>query len=225
LAIDPARIAAAYVELALAGDKPRALEAVLEPLRAGALGLGELYDEVLGPASALVGDLWHTGAITIADEHFATHLTEEVIAHARALTSNPARSRGERLVLACPPDEEHELGLRMLGDVLGANGWEVHVLGARTPVSDLVGYVGKVAPAAVALSCGTPIAIPSVIQAVEALRAADPTVPIVLGGHAVGRYPAIGGAAAADLVLDRVGEAPERLRDVLAGRVRAATRP
>ncbi|HVM17566.1 MAG TPA: cobalamin B12-binding domain-containing protein [Gaiellaceae bacterium] len=207
MAADPRRLAAAYVEHALAGDKPRALATVLEPLRDERIELTALYDEVLAPASAHVGDLWHSGEITVADEHFSTRLTQEAMARARALAEARAQERRGRVVLACPPDEHHELGLRMLEDVLEADGWEVHALGAGTPARDLVAYVAKVRPVAVALSCGTPIAIPGLLEAVELLRAGDPGVRIVLGGRAVERYPAIAGAAGATATFTTLAEA------------------
>ena len=207
MAPDRPGVAAAYLEAALAGDKDRALELVLEPLRRGDLRLHELYDEVLAPAASRVGDLWHSGEITVADEHFSTRLTQEAMARARAFAENGRARRGARIVLACPPTELHDLGMRMLEDVLEADGWEVHGLGARTPARDLVAYVRKVRPFAVALSCGTPLAIPGLIEAVELLREDDPGVPVVLGGRAVDLYPAISDAAGANATFRTLGEA------------------
>ena len=204
---DAARLAAAYLGHALAGDKRAALACVLEPLQAGAIDLTTLYDGVLAPAAAHVGELWHSGEITVADEHFSTRLTQEAMARAKAIAERGRPRREARLVLACPPDEHHELGMRMLEDVLEADGWEVHGLGARTPVRDLAAYVRKVRPVAVALSCGTPIAVPGLLQAVEALRADDPDALVVVGGRAVERYPAIAAAAGATAAFTNLAEA------------------
>jgi MerR family transcriptional regulator, light-induced transcriptional regulator len=210
------RLSSAYVELALAGDRARALATVLDPLRAGAYDLAALHDEVLGPAAARIGDLWHAGAITVADEHFATRLTEEAIVAARGIGGRMSPARGRRIVLACPADEQHELGLRMLGEVLSADGWDVRLLGAATPAAALAAHVRKVEPAIVALTCATPIAISSLILAVETLRRADPDLPIVLGGRAAVQYPAVGVAAGATAVYAGVAEAREGLPSLLA---------
>jgi MerR family transcriptional regulator, light-induced transcriptional regulator len=206
---ESAQLAALYLEAALAGDKQRALELVLEPVRARELPLHALYDDVLAPAAARVGDLWHSGEISVADEHFSTRLTQEAMARARTLAERDAPRRGARIVVACPPDEQHELGARMLADVLEADGWEVHSLGALTPARDLAAYVQKVRAFATALSCGTPIAIPGLIQAVELLRADDPGVRVVLGGGAVERYPAIAEAAGATAVFHGLADGRE----------------
>jgi cobalamin-dependent methionine synthase I len=59
---------------------------------------------------------------------------------------------GPRALLACPPDEEHDIPLMMLGIALGNRGWRITFLGARTPVVDLVRAVETVAPAIVVLA-------------------------------------------------------------------------
>jgi MerR family transcriptional regulator, light-induced transcriptional regulator len=222
LSPDRGRLAAAYVESALAGDKARALATVLDPLRTGDLGLDELHDDVLGPAAARIGDLWHAGTISVADEHLAIRVTEEALARARALAGAASPGRGGCVVLACPADEQHELGLRMLGDVLEADGWDVHLLGASTPARDLAAHVRRVEPAAVALSCVTPLAVPSLILAVELLRADDPGLPVVLGGWAVVHYPAVARAAGASAVFAGVGEARDALPRLVGRDSRAA---
>ena len=45
---------------------------------------------------------------------------------------------GPRAVVACPPDELHDLPLLIFGIVLNRNGWRVDYFGASTPVDELV---------------------------------------------------------------------------------------
>jgi MerR family transcriptional regulator, light-induced transcriptional regulator len=216
LPADPRRLAHAYVELALEGDGAKALDTVLAPLRAGDYDLAILHDEVLGPAAARIGELWQTGLISVAEEHIATRVTEEALAAARELVPPGTAGRGRKLVLACPADELHETGLRMLRDALAVDGWDVSLLGASTPARDLAAHVRKVGPAAVALSCATPLAIPSLVLAVEAVREKAPELPVVVGGRAVARYPAVATAAGATAAYGGIGEARERLPLLLA---------
>jgi methanogenic corrinoid protein MtbC1 len=184
-----------YLDQIRAGDRGAALELALAPLREGELGLAPFYDDVLTPVAAQVGDLWHIGAISVADEHFATTVHREAQQQARDLF-DAAEPNGRVAVLACAPEEQHELGLQMAANVLRLAGYAVELLGARMPARDLARFVEQRTPDVVLLSCTTPITITGLIDAVRQVRALG--VPTLVGGRAVRDYPAIAVAAEAD---------------------------
>ena len=189
-ALDLTVVAQRYLDHALAGRDSEAVRTVLDPLVTKRIDLSELYEGVLAPVAERVGELWHRSEITVADEHFVTQLNQRVIAVAVTLTT----PRGEHLddvVLACPPDELHDTALRMLSHLLGAVGYQTHLLGASTPIRDLVRYVARVRPKAVGLSVASPFAIPGLARAVVALRDAVPEIRIFVGGRCATSYPAI----------------------------------
>ena len=68
--------------------------------------------------------------------------------------------RGPICILACPPDELHELPLRMVRLVLEWRGWRTDFLGATTPWDSLQHAVRTTKPDLVALSARNPIRIP-----------------------------------------------------------------
>lgn len=189
-AAELARIADAYLEHALAGRDSEAVRTVLDPLVTRSVGLTELYEGVLAPVAERVGELWHRAEISVADEHFVTQLNQQVISVAVTLTT-PRTEHHAQVVLACPPDELHDTALRMLSHLLGASGYQAHLLGASTPVRDLVRYVERTQPDAVGLSVASPFAIPGLTRAVTALREAAPGVRLFAGGRCALRYPAI----------------------------------
>jgi methanogenic corrinoid protein MtbC1 len=108
-----------------------------------------------------------------------------------------AQSTSERVVLACPPDEQHDTGLRMIAQLLTAHGYETSMLGASTPIAALVDYVRKNPPLAVGLSVASPLAIGSLAAAADALRDLEPDLPIFVGGRCAERYPAVAAAVGA----------------------------
>jgi methanogenic corrinoid protein MtbC1 len=203
-------LADGYVQRALAGETEAAIELALEPLREARLSLAELYDDVLAPAAARIGDLWHVGALSVADEHFVTRLTLEAMERA-ARSVEPRAANGRRVVLACPADERHELPLRMVEDVFRGEGYGTRLLGAETPARDLAAFVHRTRPDALVLSLATALAIPSLVQAVEAVREAAPEVPLLVGGRCVELYPAVAAAAGADAGCVRLDEGLEAL--------------
>ena len=108
------------------------------------------WDEVLAPLQREVGERWHQGTLTVAEEHLVTQAIRQ-----RVLTmihQAPRRSK-RHVVCACFPKDDHELGL--LGAALKFRyaGWRVTFLGARTPAEHLARVVRVVQPQVVALSC------------------------------------------------------------------------
>tara|TARA_B110000263_G_C15196532_1_gene458604 strand:- start:73 stop:951 length:879 start_codon:yes stop_codon:yes gene_type:complete len=103
------------------------------------IGISQIYTEILTPAQIKLGDIWHAGDINIAQEHFATSITIEIMERLRNETK-PRNNLGVNAVLAVLDDERHIVGMRMLADLLIMDGWTVDVLTDPTPISDLIEF-------------------------------------------------------------------------------------
>ncbi len=140
-----------FVAALIAGDANMAELIGLDAV-AGGMSVGDLYDEVIGPALAEVGHQWESGRMTIADEHLATGIAYDVMKLlGRTATRYPRRSR-ERVLLAAVGPENHVTGLRMIGDLAEGAGFDVRYLGAAVPVDTLAPVVVKHEPQIVGLS-------------------------------------------------------------------------
>lgn len=107
------------------------------------------WEEVLAPLQREVGERWHAGTLTVAEEHLVTQAARQrVIA---LLHQAPRRSK-RHVVAACFPNDEHELGLMGAALKFRHAGWRVTFLGARTPAEHLVRVVRVTQPQVVALS-------------------------------------------------------------------------
>jgi diguanylate cyclase (GGDEF)-like protein len=177
-----------FGEALRAGDPWSAERSVARALESG-LGVAALHDQVIAPAMRWIGELWQRGDATVADEHLATAISQDVLGRlfARGLTA-PAGSR-ERIVLAAAQGEQHTLGLRMAADVLEGAGFDVLYLGADTALSRLLEACRTHAPAAVGLSATMALNVPTLIWEIDALCALDPAPAIFAAGRAIG--PAI----------------------------------
>jgi methanogenic corrinoid protein MtbC1 len=130
---------------------------------------------VIAPVLVEIGHQWAGGRLSIADEHLATGIAYDVMRLvSRTATSHPRRSR-ERVLLAAVGSEDHVVGLRMLGDLAEARGFDVRYLGAAVPVDTLADIVGKHQPEIVGLS---------VTMAASAVRLNDALDHIAASGHA-----------------------------------------
>jgi MerR family transcriptional regulator, light-induced transcriptional regulator len=113
-------------------DEPGAQEA-LDRLFAGFTTETVLRDALL-PYLHHLGDRWERGQASIAEEHFASNVLRGRLA---GLARGWGYGHGPCAILACPPDEQHDMGLLMFGIVLSRCGWRVEYLGASTPIGEL----------------------------------------------------------------------------------------
>jgi DNA-binding transcriptional MerR regulator len=106
----------------------------------GAFSLDTALSEVILPYLEDLGERWECHEIGVGDEHFASNLI-----HGRllSLARKWDEGRGPRALLACPPGEQHTIGLLAFGLALRGRGWLITYLGADTPM----GAVGQVAEA------------------------------------------------------------------------------
>jgi methanogenic corrinoid protein MtbC1 len=132
--------------------------------------------EVLVPLLHELGDRWETGAATIGQEHFASNL---VRGRMLGIARGWANGAGPTFVLACPPGEEHDLGLMMFGIALARRGARVVFLGADTPVATIAETVRDVEPEGVVIAVAR--SVPLAAAATE-LAALARDVAVYVGG-------------------------------------------
>ena len=145
-------------------DGPDA-HAALDDLLA-AFDIDTVLSRVVLPYLHELGSRWARGEISVAQEHFASRLL-----HGRllALGRGWEQGTGPRAVAACPPREQHDLGLIAFALALRRRGWRIAFLGADTPVSSLREVVGTLAPAIVVLSATAPGRFTAIREELSAL--------------------------------------------------------
>jgi methanogenic corrinoid protein MtbC1 len=165
----------------LGRDAARARAAIERALDAGA-SVPDVYLGILQPALYEIGDLWAADVVTVADEHFAAAIVSGLVAELGPRIAAPPRS-GRLAVLACTPGELHDIGLRMVCDLMRAEAWEVLYLGASTPAPDLAALVADEQPDVVVLSTSTAGRLPGVEETLRALTVLEPRPIVVVGGQ------------------------------------------
>lgn len=180
LEADTADLAVQKILAAVERFDPEMIEAAVRH----ALFLGSastLFDRVFGPVMQEIGDRWHSGAMSVGQEHLASEIIGAAVSQAVRLTrpSDP----GKTVLLACIAEEEHVLPV--LGVALRVTGWNMRavLLGARTPASALRHAVAEVRPDVVGLSATTGLDGGARGQ-VEAYAEACGRTPWIIGGPA-----------------------------------------
>jgi methanogenic corrinoid protein MtbC1 len=204
--------AVAYRRALLARDVRQARAQIEDLVHRGAR-IVDLYTSVLAPALEEIGDLWSRQEITVADEHYATEATTQLLS-GLAPDRRLAPTRGRLAVVTASPDEHHALGARMLADLLERGGWEVIALGAAAPADALAELVAAECPDVVALSTATVGRLPGAEEAIGMLHRVRPRPLIVVGGSLyAGPVVELARAWGADLVTDDLGLVVDELRE------------
>jgi MerR family transcriptional regulator, light-induced transcriptional regulator len=147
---DDTATGASIFDALVAGDIETASALVVRTYLRG-LTVGSVADFSLCPAMRRVGDLWHAGQLTVAQEHVATRTALGALAALRA-SMELARPTGLTAICCSVEEDFHELPVHLSSVVLEARGWETVVLGASTPFYALAESVGRFAPRLVCVS-------------------------------------------------------------------------
>lgn len=125
-----------WVQTLLKGDAQKCLELAA---KSGEMpdSVAALYLDALQPAMYQLGKLWEEGSITVAQEHLSTAIVSRIMASLYDRIQWPKSVMG-RAVIACTTDEFHEVGARMVADLLEMDGWNVTFLGANTRENELL---------------------------------------------------------------------------------------
>lgn len=166
-------------------DRPSAVAVAVEAVRSGALDVPTLYVRVLTPLLVDTGAAWQAGTTAVWEEHYASATVRTVVESLYLDVQRAAEAvprNGKVALLACPREEVHELGLRMLADRLTLAGWQSHFLGADTPTEELVAAARALHADVIALSAATHYNRAMLCGVVDELAAALPGVRVGAGG-------------------------------------------
>ena len=187
---------AEYLVAILEGDRRKAAERI-RVLQESGVEAAAIYTGVLGPSLCEIGRLWHLGEISVAEEHFATTTTQRVMSEVCA-RATPARRDGRAVVAASVEGDFHDMGVRVIADLLELSGWRVVFLGASIPADELAGAVRDFEGDLVAISATLPVHLRAVEAAVASVRALPRRCPVLVGGSAFCQCPDAWRAMGAD---------------------------
>jgi len=118
----------------------------------------------------------------VAREHLATAITESLLNLVYPFLFKK-RLTSKKAIISCIANEYHQIGGRMVADILEMNGWDSYFLGANTPIDEMVEFIHEIEPDMVGLSLGIEFNLPHLIQAVKSIRENFPELDIIVGGQ------------------------------------------
>ncbi len=175
----------AFVERALDAtvhSDPTGVEEVLTSAIA-LLPPSEVIYSVLSPLVREVGERWHQGAVTIAQEHMVTDIVRRLVI---SVSRGYLRAEnGPCLVLSTLSGERHELGILMCSWLAATRRYHTHYLGADCPAEEIARFAREVDASAVLVSLVMPEnVVPALEQLNELTRQLQGECEVWLGGFA-----------------------------------------
>ncbi len=196
----------------------------LEAIYSGALALHPMQTvltQVLLPLFTAVGERWSSGVASVAQEHFFSVFVRNKIGALMHHRGPPPD--GPRLLCACLPAEQHEIGLLLFALAAHDAGYACVVLGAGVPPEELVPAARSAGARAVVLS-GSVDPPPDFLAETLARLVRSAHLPVFAGGSAVTRLRTDFEAAGAIALGADIAGGLQRIRTVLAAGVGAHPR-
>ncbi|GAP07328.1 MAG TPA: MerR family DNA-binding transcriptional regulator [Anaerolinea thermolimosa] len=166
-------------------DEPTAMEVIR---RAFALyPVDQVLINIFAPMMVQIGEMWHTGHLPIATEHFASQWVIQQLMSMLAATGLP--SRPGLIVAACAPGETHQIGLLMLVVILRWRGWNVRYLGPDLSLERLEEALAPIHPTLLMFSANRPETARN-LEGIEKIlrRFPQPSPLVVVGGAAFDHF-------------------------------------
>lgn len=160
-----------------------------------------------------IGDRWYTGRATVQQEHFASALVARRL-HA-LIAAAPPPSRTERILIACPPHEDHTLPSLLLTCLLRRQGWPVVDLGADVPMLRMEEALEAIGPHLVLMTAQTLFTAATLADMAEWLGRRG--LRFGFGGGIFQRQPAARRYIAGHYLGDRWEDIPARVAAIWMG--------
>ena len=167
-----------------AADREMARLASLHPAR-------DLVYEVALPLMRAVGEQWHAGKLSVAQEHMVSALLHAVLAGLVRLHAVPGTE--PRLLFATPETELHEFGILVGAMLASAAGLGVVYLGPHLPAEDIAVAAARAAAAAGVIG-GTGGSASALNHVADVRRLVRPETEVWVGGP---RAPKLRGQSSA----------------------------
>ncbi|MCA9974711.1 MAG: cobalamin-dependent protein [Anaerolineales bacterium] len=166
--------------------------------------------EVLQKGLSEIGKGWYEGRVSVQQEHFTSSLAVRQLEV--MLSSMTQASRHGRILVACPPNEQHTFGALVLTLLLRRRGWEVIYLGANVPVQRLEESLTTINPHLVVVSAQTLQSASTMLEMANLLQRVG--IPLAYGGLVFNQIPALRQHIAGHFLGEDLQKAPHTIEQL-----------
>ncbi len=206
-----------YLDALLAGDRHEAGRLIHQAVAQGT-GIEDIYLKVFQRAQHEIGRLWQMNRISVAQEHFCTAATQQIMAQLYPHIFTTEKT-GRHFIATCIGGDLHEIGLRMVADLLEMAGWDTYYLGADVPVESVVRTLGERAVHVLGVSVTMAYHLAAAEALIRSVRASEAArnLKILVGGQPFNVMPDLWKQLGADAHARDAREAVRVANELVAG--------
>lgn len=172
-----------YFDALITGNRDKCAE-IVDSLQENKVELIDLYEKLFQRSMYRIGKLWNQNKITVAEEHIATYITDTLV-DVVCSRLNKAEKKNKTIVVTCVEKEFHCIGAKIIVDYFEFLGWDVIMLGANTPVSELLKVIEDKKPDLIGISNSFYLNILRLLKFIETIQKKFPDQKIIVGGQAL----------------------------------------
>jgi excisionase family DNA binding protein len=121
------------------------VQQVLTGLYLGQYPLYQIYDRLLVPVLHELGNRWMEGKLAIIEEHIASQIIRDAVVRLQGIIRIPKKKIGNAVCLNLS-NELHDIGLKMVQNILELRGYKTLYSGQKTPLFDFEQLLHKIKP-------------------------------------------------------------------------------
>ncbi len=172
-----------YKEALLNTNKSKAWEVVNELIE-NEVKVEDIYIHIFARSQYEIGQLWQKNVISVAQEHFATAVTQSIMSniYSKVVSYKPGANT---LVAVGTSGELHEIGIRMVADFFEMKGWNSVFFGSNTPSESVIHFIERNGVDLLAIGATLAPHLVEMQRLIELTRQTRPDLPIMVGGKAI----------------------------------------
>lgn len=101
-----------------------------------------IYEQLLMTSMYEIGVLWKAGKVSVATEHFASHVVHKIIAMLSTIPATMPKNKKRALCMSLSP-EPHTIGVKMVSEYMNFLGLQSYYLGTNVPTDSLIAMLIK----------------------------------------------------------------------------------
>jgi len=168
---------------------------------------------ILQKTLSTLGCLWYEGKASVQQEHFASELATRRL-HA-LIAAAPQPILKSKILMACPPKEQHAFPPLLLTVLLRNRGWDVINLGINVPKEQLSSALARVKPDLVVLSAMR-LETAATLKEV-ALYLEEHKTPLAFGGRMFNQLPELSRRIPGHFLGEEIPAAIPKIENILRG--------
>jgi len=171
----------------MVGEKNNARELLVDAIKKGE-NLRNIYLDVFDRTLREIGILWETNKIDVSIEHYFSEATQEIMSQINMIKPRGGNN-GHTFLSFSIGGELHNIGIKMVSNLLEMDGWNTYFFGTNVPSQSLIKAIDYYNADIIAISSTMSYTVNSVSDLINTIHSAHLIkMPKIIVGGATFNY-------------------------------------